>query len=64
MTTTEYLGEKETAKIHKCSTSKLQQDRHKGVGLPYYKVGRLVLYKLDEVLAYIEKHRIETNDSA
>jgi hypothetical protein len=39
-----------------CSVKKLQADRLKGVGIPYVKLGRLVRYRLSDVLAYEEAH--------
>jgi hypothetical protein len=55
----DFIGEKETSKETHFSVSKLQTDRHYGRGLPYYKVGRKILYKRSEVREYIERHRIE-----
>ena len=37
----------------------LRNNRSKGVGFPYVKIGRSVRYDLAEVRAYIEKHRIK-----
>jgi hypothetical protein len=37
----------------------LANERHEGRGIPYYKVGRSVRYKLSEVMEFMEKHRIE-----
>ena len=34
-------------------------ERHEGHGIPYYKVGRSVRYKLSDVLAFMEQHRID-----
>ena len=33
--------------------------RHLGEGPPYYKIGHAVKYKLSEVLAWIERHRVD-----
>lgn len=41
-----------------CSKSKLRQDRCRGRGLPYIKVGRLVKYRLSDVQAYLDSQRI------
>jgi hypothetical protein len=37
----------------------LANERYRGVGIPYYKVGRSVRYKLSDVLSYMEQHRID-----
>ena len=37
----------------------LANERFLGVGIPYYKVGRSVRYKLSDVLAFMERHRID-----
>ncbi|WP_374631137.1 DNA-binding protein [Ferrovibrio sp.] len=39
------------------SAKKLQADRVRGVGCPYIKIGRLVRYRLSDVVAYEAKHR-------
>lgn len=58
-----FIDEHELAKLRKCSVSKLRQDRHKGIGIPYYKIGRKVLYKKTEAIEHIEAHRIQTANS-
>ena len=50
------LTERDLAGRHGCSVKKLQADRLKGVGIPYVKLGRLVRYRLCDVLAYEEAH--------
>ncbi|MEZ5814426.1 MAG: helix-turn-helix domain-containing protein [Alphaproteobacteria bacterium] len=51
------ITEKEAATLLNCSTHKLQRDRRIGNGLPYYKVGRSVKYRLSDIEAYLEKQR-------
>jgi len=41
----------------KCQT--LANERHRMVGIPYYRVGRSIRYKLSDVISYMERHRIE-----
>ena len=36
--------------------------RHKGMGPPYTKFGNRVLYKGDDLNAWIDKHRVETRN--
>lgn len=37
-----------------CTTKKLQADRLNGRGVPFVKLGRLVRYRLSDILAYEE----------
>jgi hypothetical protein len=59
----EYIDEREVAQITGRKVPTLRSDRHKGQGIPYRKVGRKVIYRLDEVVAYVESRKIETEDS-
>ncbi|MFC1827964.1 helix-turn-helix transcriptional regulator [Thermodesulfobacteriota bacterium] len=58
-----YIGEKEVAKLTGRKVPTLRSDRHKGQGMPYRKLNRKVLYRLDEVIDYVESHKVETSDS-
>ncbi len=58
-TKTNLLAEQEVAKILGCSVSTLQNHRALGKGLPYYKIGKTVRYKYEDVSNYIELFRIE-----
>jgi len=52
----------EPREVERISGKKLQtlaNERHDGRGIPYYKVGRSVRYKLSDVLAFMERHRID-----
>ena len=51
------------AAVAKRAVNTLRADRHYGRGLPYRKNGRQILYRLDEVLQYLERGKIETSDS-
>ena len=53
-----FLGEREVAEITGWSLSKLRSDRFYRKGLPYYKIGRSVRYKYEDVIKYFEKSRI------
>ena len=63
MDTPKYLNEKEVSVLAKRAVNTLRADRHFGRGLPYRKVGRQVLYRQDEVVAFLERGKIETTDS-
>lgn len=39
-----------------CSTQKLERDRWLHIGIPYCKLGRRVLYRKSDVIAWIEKN--------
>ena len=54
-----YVSEKEVSARTNIALQTLRNWRSTGQGLPYYKVGRKVLYRLDETMQFIENHRIE-----
>ncbi len=54
----QYLSEKEIARITGFSLSKLRQDRFYCRGLPYIKAHSCVRYDLQDVIGYMEKHKI------
>jgi len=63
-TTPRYLDEKELAAMTGMSLSRLRQDRQARRGIPYHKVGRSVRYRLDDVLAFLESCRVETEPAS
>jgi len=54
------LTEKEVAGILTASVSKLRRNRWLGQGIPYMKNGRLVRHREDDVIAFVERNRVET----
>ena len=54
-----YLKETDAATLNSLSGSSLREDRCKGVGISYAKVGRSV-YSLQYVLAYMDGCKVET----
>ena len=54
-----YLKEKEVAAITGFSVYTLQRMRFEHKGINYIKLGRSIRYKLEDVLAYMESHRIK-----
>jgi len=54
-----YLIPAEVAKITNRQLQTLANDRYLGKGIPYYKVGRSIRYKLSDVLAFMEQYRVE-----
>jgi hypothetical protein len=55
-----YIDERKVSRITGRALPTLRNDRHKGRGLPYVKMGRSVRYKLDDVIAFMEARKIET----
>lgn len=60
MTDAKYVDEKAVSQITGRALPTLRNDRHKRRGIPYYKIGRSVRYRLDEVYAFIESKKIKT----
>lgn len=58
--TYQLLTEKETAVLLGVSISKLQQDRIKGAGIRYVKLGKAVRYRLDDIAAFIETNTFQS----
>jgi hypothetical protein len=56
-----YIEEREVARITGFALSTLRNNRFKGAGIPYLKIGRSVRYSLKDVVDFMEKHRIETH---
>ncbi|HHS12290.1 MAG TPA: DNA-binding protein [bacterium] len=54
-----YLNEKEVADMTGFSLSTLRNNRFLSKGIPYIKVGKSVRYDLKEVVAFMERHRIQ-----
>ncbi len=55
----ELVDVKTAAAIFTCSKSKLDNDRVLKRGLPYYRLGNNVRYKVSDILAAIEQSRVE-----
>jgi predicted DNA-binding transcriptional regulator AlpA len=58
MDTPKYIDEKEVSRITSRSVQTLRNDRHKGVGFPYVKLGRAVRYNLCDVIEYMERRKV------
>jgi len=58
-----YLTEKQVSEMTGFALSTLRNHRFKRQGIPYLKIGkRTVRYLLDDVLAYMESRRIQTEE--
>jgi hypothetical protein len=53
-----YLPDTEVAKITHSGVQTLRNLRSKGAGIPYVKFGRLVRYKLADVLQFMEARKV------
>ena len=56
-----YVAEGEVARITGMALSTLRNQRSQGRGIPYVKLGRSVRYRLDEVFAFMESRKVETD---
>ena len=56
--TPQWLTESQVSQIIGRAEQTLRNDRGKGRGLPYCKVGRSVRYKLEDVVEYMESRRV------
>jgi hypothetical protein len=54
-----YISPAEVERIIGRRLQTLANERHLGRGIPYYKVGHSVRYKLADVLNFMERHRID-----
>lgn len=54
----EFLNEKEAAKLIGFTASKLRNDRCKGVGLPYYKIGGAIRYLEADINTYLQEVKV------
>lgn len=59
METERYLTPLEVEKFSGRKLQTLANERHQGRGIPYYKVGSSVRYKLADVISFMERHRVE-----
>ena len=59
-----YLTEIELSQLSGISLSQLRNNRYKGLGIPYSKLGKSVRYSLQDVVEYIELRKINTNQDA
>jgi hypothetical protein len=57
-----YITENQVSEITGLALQTLRNDRCQGKRLPYRKIGRSIRYRLDEVFAYIEAHRVDVEN--
>jgi predicted DNA-binding transcriptional regulator AlpA len=54
----QYLNERQVSEITGRALSTLRNERSKRTGIPYYKVGRSVRYNFQDVIQFMESHKI------
>jgi hypothetical protein len=59
----QYLTEVAVAEITGRALSTLRNDRSIGRGIPYIKIGRSVRYDINDVVGFMQAHKISTEDS-
>ena len=59
-----FLNEREVANLARRSLSTLRNDRSKGRGFPYIKLGRSVLYQKEDIIDFLKARKIQTEDTA
>ena len=57
---TQYIDEREVSRITGRALPTLRNDRHRGQGIPYSKIGRSVRYSLSDVITFMESRKIQT----
>jgi len=56
----QFLTELEVSQMTKIALPTLRNHRFRGMGIPYYKIGKSVRYRLQDVLDYMESKRVTT----
>jgi hypothetical protein len=62
MSEKEILNEKEVSRDYRFSLSKLRNDRWLRRGFPFYRVGRSIFYRKEEIEAHLAKCKVRTQD--
>jgi len=57
-----YIDEREVSRMTGRALPTLRNDRHKGQGIPYVKIFRSVRYNVDDVISFMEKRKIVTEE--
>lgn len=55
-----YITEVQVSQITGRALSTLRNERARGKGIPYIKIGRSVRYSLEDVVEYMESRKIRT----
>ena len=57
-----FIREQQVAEITSRALSTLRNDRHRGRGIPYHKIGRSVRYREADVSEFMKKCKVKTRD--
>ncbi|OQA91181.1 MAG: hypothetical protein BWY26_01115 [Elusimicrobia bacterium ADurb.Bin231] len=57
----EYIDERDLSRLIKRALSSIRNDRFKGQGVPFIKVGRSVRYSYSDAIAFMEQRKIKTD---
>ena len=60
METPRYINERQVSQMTGIALSTLRNQRFKGIGIPYCKLNRSVRYSFEDVVRYMEQHKINT----
>lgn len=55
-----YLKAEQVSRLLDITEASLAQDRYRGEGIPYIKIGKRVRYERDDVLSYLEQNKVQT----
>ena len=58
-----YINENQVAEITGRALSTLRNERSRGLGIPYIKIGRSVRYDLTDVISFMDSHKIMTQST-
>ena len=61
---TRYINEREVSRIRGAALQTLRNERAAGKGIPFYRFGRSVRYRFDEVISWLEAHRVPPKEGA
>lgn len=59
-----YLNEGEVSRMTGIALSTLRNNRHAGRSFPYIKIGRSVRYDLNDLITFMETHKIQPETGA
>jgi predicted DNA-binding transcriptional regulator AlpA len=57
-----YLTEREVSEMTGYAVQTLRNDRYRCRGIPYIKNGYSIRYSSSDVIAYMERHKVTTED--
>ena len=61
--TKKYLNEIQVSEITGRAVQTLRNDRHRLQGIPYVRLGRSIRYDYDDVISFMDEHKVQPLDS-